>query len=343
MDPNAVMTGGKVFICKRLEVRSMNSNSKFSNDLPAPAAGRHLVRSPLARWRRVFLALAITVASAGQTPPAQAAPAQETAKVYMDIVNPKTTVCVGKEVSYQARVYTAPTTIPAGINVDAYALPGIKVDAFSQDTSVGDFERTTKGNRTVITGSSEELLDDEPMPHTAYFTFKAKKAGITTLYFEGLAHGEYVSFNVPVKVINCKYKVKIVSKWSTGMTIVATMNGELKSDEQGYFTGSATVNWVTSKLCGIVSPIAPSTADLTGTINASGQLVVKITFGPMSSSGGGNCGGAGVTTTNSGNLDPLTVTVAGSRGEVFNKVLSSNWKNGSFPGSAVITVIPLPQ
>lgn len=284
----------------------------------------------------------LAVGSAGQISPAQAAPAGVPVTVYMDIANPKYTVCAGKEVSYQARVFTPPRTLPIGIKVDAYALPGIKVEAFSQDKNVGDFVGTIKGFKTRVTGQSDELLDDEPTPHTAYFTFKAKKAGRTILYFEGMVHGEYVSFNVPVKVINCKYKVKLVSKWSAGMISVATMDGEIESDEQGYFTGSATVNWVTSKICGIVSPIAPSKADLTGTTNASGQLVVQITFGPASSSGGGPCDGISVTTSNFLTPDPLTITVAASGG-TFRKVQLVTAKNGSFPGSATITVIPLTQ
>lgn len=295
------------------------------------------------RWRTVSMALvlALIIGSAGQTPLAQAAPARVPVKVYMDIVSPKTTVCAGKTVIYEARVYTPPTTI-VGIKVDRYALSGIKVEASSQDKNVGDFTGTKKGFVTRNTTALQPLDDFETTPHSAYFTFKAKKAGKTTLYFEGVAHGQYVSFDVPVKVINCKYKVKIVSKWSAGMTIVATSSdGVMTADENGYFTGSANVNWVTSILCGIKSPIAPSKADLTGTINESDQLVVKITFQPTSSSGGGNCGAAGVSTSNFLTPAPLTIRVATTGAVSTRQAQVVTAKNGSFTGTANVYVIPV--
>lgn len=295
----------------------------------------------------VVVTLAFVIGIVGQTAPAQAASARVPVQPYMDIVSPKTTVCVGKTVQYEARVYTPPRTV-VGIEIDRYALEGITVDASSRDTNVGDFLNTRQGLQTRITGavtgetSSLTNSEEEPGPHSAVFTFKAKKAGSTILYFDGIAQGAEVSFEVPVKVINCKYKVNIVMRWSTGMTILArSTDGVLTGDESGNFTGSANVIWVTSILCNIKSPIPPSQADLTGTLNASNQLVVNIALRPISSRGGGNCSAGGVVTANFGTFAPLTNKVPATRAVTTRKVQVVNTLEGKYRGTATITIIPV--
>lgn len=179
-------------------------------------------------------------------------------------------------------------------------------------------------------------------------TITGEKQGDTTITFSA----DVVEFGhtfkaepfppVPVKVIHCKYQVFTISKWLAGMTSTASMDGEMTADETAfipYFTGTADVNWATSMLCGIKSPIEASTADLTGTINDRGQLDVEITFGPASSSGGGSCG-VSVTTSNFATPASLRFTVPASGG-VFRQTQVVTAVNGSFPGPATIIVIPL--
>jgi len=174
------------------------------------------------RWRSVSLALifALILGSASQTQLAQAAPGRAGIRLYMDIVQPQTTVCVGKTVSYEARVYMAfdpPLTTPKGNKVENSALAGVKIDATSADPNVGDIVGKKQGPVTRVTGGTEDLVSLESgaaIPNSAIFKFKARKAGKTTLYFEGLAFGEYVSFNVPVNVIPCKFKVVATSNMS---------------------------------------------------------------------------------------------------------------------------------
>ena len=322
----------------------MNGKPRTYKDLFAFASRRRKTKISASGWQIVLIALllALALGSAGQTPLAQAArPAGASVRYYMDVVNPRTTLCTGEKVKYTVRVYSQFLSAPPGWTdpelPDPFALQGVKVEANAVPESIGTF---TRPNLARVTGS----LSDAPNSYVIGFT-AGKKPGKATLYFEGAVAGydinmDYVSFNVAVKVINCKYKVTIVSKWKAGMTSVATMKGELKSDEKGYFTGSANVNWVTSILCGIKSPIAPSKADLTGTINESGQLVVKITFGPASSVGGGSCDAGGVSTSNSVTPVTLTITVA-AKGQVLRKSHVVKAENGSFPGSATITVIPV--
>ena len=201
------------------------------------------------RWRNVFIALmlVLVIGSAGQTPTAQAAPADISFELFMRVDNPKKTVCVGETVIYEPHVYIPAFTSPAGTRVESVALPEIKVEAFSQNTTVGDFTNTVNGKS--VSRTNNIILDpanDELHPLNGLFPFKAKKAGNTTLHFEGLAYGEYVTDKVEVKVINCKYKVQVSSNmsWSGPYGSIVfqgvVLNGLITADETGYiFTGTA--------------------------------------------------------------------------------------------------------
>lgn len=305
-------------------------------------------RNQTPRWRTLLIALvfALSIGFAGQMPQAQAAPAKDPVTVSMTIVNPKTSLCIGQSAFYEVQVISAAHTT-AGIQVDAWALSGITVTAFSKDESVGDFiGPKTKGFRTRMTSSWEELENlsgpsFEGRSNSAVFHFKANKPGRTTLFFEGLAYGQYVSFNVPVRVIQCKYQVVTISKWSAGMTSVATIyNAYMETNDNGSVI-STTVNvlWTTTMICGIKSPVSQSEATLTGSFNENDELVIKITFGPAASEGGGNCQ-VSVETQNIATPNPLTVTV-GPSGGVFNQVHTVKASNGDFPGSVTIIVWPL--
>jgi hypothetical protein len=150
-----------------MEVGAMFRNSRNSKILFRNAE----------RWRSVSLVLilALMLGSTGSTQPAQAAPAREGIRLYMDIVNPKTTVCVGKTVNYEARVYMAfdpPLTTPKGNKVERNAIAGIKVDATSADKNVGDIVGSKQGPLTRVTGGAEDLVNLETsasVPNAAIF------------------------------------------------------------------------------------------------------------------------------------------------------------------------------
>ena len=296
--------------------------------------------NPIPRQRIVFMALliALTIGSSGQTPPVQAAPPRELAYFSMEVQNPKTRLRCGQTVTYLVVVDVAPsfgmpTPSPRSLGYPR-GVPSVnvKVEALSVNKSVGDFVGTATANTVVIFDS--ELTTGL----AAKFSFKANKPGKTTLYFEGLVGKEYVSAELEVKVLPCKFKVNTVSKFSAGMTSMGIMDAEVESDENGSFTGTATINWVTSTLCGggIVSPIAPGSADLTGTVSESGQLVGEITFGPMTSVGSGSCHA----TSNFGTLDPLIIRASSEGVSVYTQAQAVAAANGSFTGTATIVVIP---
>jgi hypothetical protein len=259
---------------------------------------RLLAITPVPRRRIVVLMLALSLlfSSSGQIYTAQAAPAREGVTFYMDIVNPKTTVCVGKSVNYEARVYMVfnpPLTTPKGNKVDRNAIAGIKVDASSADPNVGDIVGRKQGPLTRVTGGAEDLVNlnnPDPVSNSATFKFKAKKAGKTTLYFEGSAYGQYVSFNVPVTVIPCKFKVISTSNMATcypGGCIKfrgVIVDGQVVADENGYFTGNAPVVWISSSVvpkCGAVNTLGISNVMMRGNLDETGQLKLELEYKPV--------------------------------------------------------------
>ncbi len=193
-------------------------------------------------------------------------------------------------------------------------------------------------------------------PGAADFMFQAERPGTTIVAFSGMIKtpgwfgtdfragaSQLVSNQVDIRVVPCKFKVNSVSIFRAGMTSVGMMNAVMESDANGSFTGTATLNWVTSMICGISSPIDPGTADLTGKLNESGQLVGEIIFGPMTSVGGGPCGLVTVNTSNFGTLDPLTINASYAGVSVYTQAQGITVTNGSFTGTASIVVIPQEQ
>jgi hypothetical protein len=231
-------------------------------------------------------------------PPAQAAPASDALKWYMDVPSPKTKICVGDTVEYMARVYYVFQTTPR----EEFPIPGVKIEATSSNKNVGSFK-----NETAVAGFGNDDLV------TASFLFTAKNPGATNLFFEGFVDSKfretYVSFTVPVTVIHCKYKVTSRSYWTqktaNGTVVLNTfmIGVRMTGDEQGHFTvaGSSRVSWVMTTFIpgyGSMNTIQFSQADLDGQLYENNQFVLKhslnATSGSETNCGAAGCGGGAV-------------------------------------------------
>ena len=126
------------------------------------------------------------------------------------------------------------------------------------------------------------------------------------------------------------------------MDIRATIeDGVMVDDGQGHFDGLASVTWWTSVIgsagCRAAEyAIPPSKTALAGVIDATNQLVVRITFEPKDFSGFATCGPS-VATGNVGMLDPVTVTVP-TTGGTSAQAHSVTARNGSFAGLVAVVV-----
>ena len=152
----------------------------------------------------------------------------------MDVVSPRTTLCFGEKVRYKVIVYRTaddPADFPVPVPVS-----GVKVEAYADNRAIGTFAGQGRGGSAFV---STEL--DFSTPYSAEFTFTAgKKEGATTLQFQGLVSyvspvgRGYVSFEVPIRVIACKYMVSTVVRFppqhiSAGSPLARSM-GMLRVD-----------------------------------------------------------------------------------------------------------------
>ena len=312
----------------------------ISKIIIARKAGRNPVRGLPIVFNTLVLTLMIT--SLGLPPVAKLAPAREAIRYYMEVLNPRLTVCKGDTVEYRVKVFYVEAAEPG----KPWAKPGVKVTALSSNTDVGDFS-----NDWAITGFGyEDML-------TAGFFFEAREPGVTDLFFEGLAVNKvassYVDFPIRVTVIPCKFKVTASSQFSKcyegGACLsltVAVVDGLLSADENGYFTGTAPVLWLSSTVIPhfkSVVTVGSGNVNMRGTLNQRGQLMLEMEYQPVSWTEE-NTGPLGMVAGSSQtvNLSSLSFTVPSTeRGASIkvNQVLSD--EADSIDGSANVHVIQL--
>ncbi len=294
----------------------------------------------LPRWRIVVIALVLVlvIGSTGGTPPVQAAPARD-ARIFM-FARPETTkpICVGDTALITVWVKKYEFVGEESTKVLG-TLVGVNVHASVVTPSIGVINPTSGLTRT----------DQE---NRAVFTFSALKPGTTRIEFSGqvnqlvflgrqITSGDTVTAATQFRVVQCVYDVQVISTFRVGMTSVGTLNGLIFLVEKERDESTLKVNWVTSALCGINSPISESDATVV-TERVGNNIKVDVTFDPSSSIGGGNCGRISVTTENSTDpiLSPLTIIVPPEGGSA-TRPQTVQAENGSFTGSAFISVTPL--
>lgn len=292
-------------------------------------------------WLGVFMALAMAIAAAGGSypSPVRAAPSRDPVRWFLDVKNPRTTVCVGEKVEYAATAHYN--------NIEQeteFSLPGVKIEASSSNESIGKFTK----NSAVAGFANEDLV-------TASFFFEGKKPGKTTLYFEGLIDKKfidtYISFTVPVTVIPCKFKVVATSHMTQcypGGCIKfngVILEGQVTADENGYFTGTAPVVWFsTSKVpgCGAVNSLGTSKVNMSGTMDENGQLMLDLNYEQVTFSDVVKCPmGSGMSNTTI-KVSPIKIAVApGSTGVVVKRGQQLTGGPGGVSGKVDVYVVPV--
>ena len=283
---------------------------------------------------------------AGLVPTAPVAAAGVTYRYYMEVVSPRTTLCLGEKVRYKVVVQRdtgGANPIPVG---------GVKVEAYADDPSIGKFSGKGKGGSVFV---STEL--DFTTPYSAEFTFTAgKKIGSTTLQFQGLVSyvspvGQgYVSFAVPIRVIPCKYKVSSIVRFPPNGTfnpdaieppIVARMKSTLlTSDAEGNFTGTGTIHWIGTSFtsgCTVNQKFGGDTSvALSGKI-FDDHLQLTMIYQPGNGALTVNCGGVSQgTPSDPVQLDQLDVELPMSGGSLKQTQAHSQ---GAYPGKVLVSAI----
>ena len=317
----------------------------------AAHAGRS--RSWLTALMLPVVLLFASVAGSAQLVSTPAAAAGVTYRYYMDVVSPRTTLCLGEKVRYKVVV----NRTADGDNEAPVPVSGVKVEAYADNPAIGTFAGQSKGGSVFV---STEL--DFSTPFSAEFTFTAgKKAGTSTLQFQGLVSyvspvgRGYVSFEVPIEVIACKYMVSTVVKFppnarynpdATEPPIVARMKPTLlTADADGNFTGTGVLHWENGSFksgergkpgCTVSQRFGPDTSvALSGGVSDV-VLAVRMIYAPGNGPLTVTCGGVSRSAPSDPvQLDQLDVEMMPTGGSL--KQVQAHTQ-GSFPGTVYISV-----
>jgi hypothetical protein len=305
----------------------------------------------------LILVVILTLSTAGQLSPAQAAPSSQHGFMkYVFYLTPfgadgLERVCVNDFVVFNviAERFLANNSTYVGPDGAEYSNPpqqvgGVTVNGSVLNSDIG----------SLTPGSQKTSLRSTP-PGSAVFTFLAKKPGLTELTFTGkifdplsMLVGQpdriYLPFTLDARVVNCKFTLTTVSIWrvpgEAQLALVALINeAKLEMDQQGRFSGQARVTWTGGASpvgdCSAAVVIGDSQANLEGVMDPFGWLTVNVTFQPASVAISGNCtnGTFGVT------ADPLHLSVPSTGGsDTLRQVLQGP---ETMRGGAHILVLPL--
>ncbi len=256
---------------------------------------RRINRRILQRASYILLLLALGIGDVGTTTLVLAAPSAQ------EIVNLQTTyalvyqlpngpICAGESYDIPVRVESRSTGLLNGDQVNFQELLyGVTVVAHSNDHSIVEFDPYIG-----VTGD-EELAVPGQDPTEINLILYAKKAGTTSISFD--AEKSSIFFNAkfpprPIKVVNCKYKVTVNSRWDWSLTaygvrissnLAAYTNGEMSVNADGtLLNGTANAGWFMSSFaagCNQSHRIADSQALLQGSQSSDGsQITVHIVF-----------------------------------------------------------------
>jgi hypothetical protein len=310
--------------------------------------------NPAPRWRTVFIALtiALSIGSAGQTAPAQAAPDNKPTTVDFEVwAAPEhlPPLCINKEQKIYVRVQkvTHKTINDLDYEIQGGSVKGgATINSSMSNSDIG----TLAPEFITLDGDSDGVS-----PGQVTFVFTAKKPGKTTLKFNSKVDPKWVRadsedelaklpHSVTAKeakidvIVGCNLKVKTLIKSSDEIYDITGISDEalMKPDDNGNYTGSASMYWVYSYVGGVCDLSASATdsqIDLTGKLDDDGgQFLATETFHPYTISTTITCPYAGTSSGEStGTVPPLTFKVASSGG-------SSTQTLGK--GSATIFVIP---
>src|SRR5579859_5916305 len=253
------------------------------------------------RWLLLvgILTLALADLSTGHTALAQGGSAQVYYNIMVRQLGGRNRICVGDAEIIRARVQRR--NLDKGDNVQG--ITGAVVTGTVQDPSIGNLSPPQ-----VVTGGG---AND---PGSADLRFNPKKAGTTTLSFEGKINHIWwgskiiggglvdekatVSTTLPVTVVNCKYTLSAVARWyidlGSGNTLelLATIHeAEFNVSAEGHVAGthSADVVWITNihhaNDCTSDETIAKSTAIISGDVTPDGSIKLNVTSDPSTMKG----------------------------------------------------------
>ena len=312
-------------------------------------------RKQTLRWRTVFIALvlALSIGSAGQILPAQAAPASADFVDFDIAVAPEKppTICTGKALTFYV-----------SISKEVLKTVNGKDLSISGPTPLNPHitGKVTNGPGKLIQGLDEDDTEQRS------FIFSSDKPGDATIKFTATITNKMIGANeivlrsspkrdkgITLKIQRCKVKVSTIGEWkipgqAQGYVGATSNDADVKApDAESAFTGSTSVNWVASvgrvRDCGGAATIGSSKLDWNGTMNDSDQLTLNGNFQTAAGTFDVKCARGGESIEDSMKFeftpDPVSLTIASSGGTV-NQSQTLEWE-GANSGQITIIIFPV--
>ena len=311
-------------------------------------------RPRMCRRRVAHLALVCVVIGVALPPGSTvvlSAPPRAEISYQLEVAKPRR-VCAGSElevrVALQRRISQP---LPWGGMLSS-------MDSVPVTAKVGDPGIVGPPESTEVTGW------DNSAPAAAWFTFTAKKPGLTTITFTANIAGmrdlggevawpgvlRVAPVTREVRVVNCRYRVLVVSSWDfpeSNLAITGAFEGaELRFEAEGSSSATATVKWGSGSFlsgsCSFKETIDASTAALSGEIDEAGVLRIKVTWADATAHNVSSCPAAGSKA--SVVLTPGPITIEMAPGETFRNsstTQSLSGAGGSRDGFADFEIVAL--
>jgi hypothetical protein len=191
-------------------------------------------------------------------------------RFYMQPTEYRTTVCTGDAATYSLAVYAEGSG--SGPEPVTLAWRGVRVEASVDDAALGTLSPPSAITEDFSGGVS-----------TADFRFKAgKKNGTTNLQFKGSVAGfGTVSFKIPIRVVDCKFKVSGVVFFPPDTAYIPLpdppLEGTLRptqltADTDGHLSAHALIHWGNGKT---IANIPPDVVTATSRFGPDQEVIVN--------------------------------------------------------------------
>lgn len=307
-----------------------------------------LLEKHLPHRRNLLLAmvLAFSLGSAGQTTPAQAAPAERRIRVEGEITVtlPPDPICAGRSYPITAKLanneYTQEGFDDTPAPFTSEPISGIQIRASTGDGSIATIDPPQLWSGWAI---------DDDAPGEVTFHLHAVKAGETTLNFRATVNGDTRGPVKTIKVKNCDYKVTMnafdvfsgggITIWTFGNldTKITGEGGELKGTGSFVFDSG-----FSGSDCSISYSQYQNQTTITGHVDDNNQLLLNFQYEPGGLTESASCPEGGGSSSHSIDLTNTGVTSATFPATGGTKVVTFTYAGSDFPpGTMIINVWPV--
>jgi hypothetical protein len=276
----------------------------------------------------------------------------------MKVTLPPDPICAGRQ--YDATVRISADQQYVGEDGELHDLTSVSMDArtveaFAQDESIASMRPRSSITGWDVGGTGFSI--DVDAPGEATFNLHANKAGTTTLYFEAYIPEAVAAYQQPyfgpkasIKVVNCKYRVRMsaIDVYSSDITIWT--NGNLDTEitgDGGEMKGSGSFTFGSGFVgppCSITYSEYANPTTITGHFDKNDQLILDFRYQPGTITNHWSCPEGSGSASQAIDLTNTGVTSASFPASGGTQAITFTYKGSDAPpGTMIINVQPVSE